>query len=69
MDFVERIFHFSPDGGNGFTELLILICLVLAASTLYMNARRQRQKQRTADPGFELAPLHYRRNRWLKSLM
>jgi hypothetical protein len=46
MDFVERIFHFSPDGGNGFTELLILICLALAASTLYVNVRRPRRKQR-----------------------
>jgi hypothetical protein len=46
MDFVERIFHFSPDGGNGFTELLILICLALAASILCVNARRPRRKQR-----------------------
>jgi hypothetical protein len=69
MDFVERIFHFSPDGGNGFTELLILICLALAASILYVNIRRQRQKQRATDLSFQLAPHHYRRNPWLKSLM
>jgi len=34
MDFIERIFHISPDGGNGLWELaialLVLMPLVIA---------------------------------------
>jgi hypothetical protein len=28
MDFIERIFGISPDGGDGSTELLYIACLV-----------------------------------------
>jgi hypothetical protein len=27
MDFIERLFHVSPDGGNGLTELLYLVAI------------------------------------------
>ena len=30
MDWVEKIFHVSPDGGNGSFELLIYLVLSLA---------------------------------------
>jgi len=33
MDFVERLFGFSPDGGSGMTEALIL-CVVIGAVVL-----------------------------------
>jgi hypothetical protein len=29
MDFIERIFHVSPDGGSGTLELLLLLVPVL----------------------------------------
>jgi len=28
MDFIERIFGISPDGGDGSTELLYFVCFV-----------------------------------------
>jgi hypothetical protein len=31
MDFIERLFGFSPDGGDGSTELMIIGGFVLAA--------------------------------------
>jgi hypothetical protein len=31
MDFIERIFGISPDGGDGSTELMLLTVLVLIA--------------------------------------
>jgi hypothetical protein len=33
MDFIERIFHLAPDGGNGLTEwaiVLVCVCACLA---------------------------------------
>ena len=43
MDFIERLFHIAPDGGNGITELAIaLICglVPLAANWLWKRRRR-----------------------------
>jgi hypothetical protein len=34
MDFLERIFRFSPDGGGGSSELLIMVLVALAVLTL-----------------------------------
>jgi len=31
MDFIERMFGISPDGGNGTTELMIIAAFVLIA--------------------------------------
>jgi len=39
MDFIERWFHVSPDGGNGMTELTVLIAIVGLAAVIY--CRRQ----------------------------
>jgi hypothetical protein len=30
MDWIERLFHVSPDGGNGYFEYLILAVVLLA---------------------------------------
>lgn len=30
MDFIERIFHLSPDKGSGVTELLFLLIIPIA---------------------------------------
>jgi hypothetical protein len=32
MDFIERMFGISPDGGDGSTELMIIAVLVLIAA-------------------------------------
>ena len=34
MDFIERMFGISPDGGDGSTELMLLTVLVLIAAAL-----------------------------------
>ena len=31
MDFIERMFGISPDGGDGSTELMIIVAVVLIA--------------------------------------
>jgi hypothetical protein len=39
MDFIERLFHISPDGGSGATEALyIVVALVVIAAIVF---RRQ----------------------------
>jgi len=43
MDFIERWFGISPDGGDGSTELLYIIALLVlcaAAGYLYLRLRR-----------------------------
>jgi hypothetical protein len=52
LDWVERLFHVSPDGGSGWFELLIycilaaLLALLTArpARTMLMNIRRRTAK-------------------------
>jgi hypothetical protein len=44
MDFIERIFGISPDGGNGLVELLYLGCAILAVTliiSVLLNRRRR----------------------------
>jgi len=43
MDFIERIFDVAPDGGNGLTELAILLAVAcLAAGAVWLLRRRVR---------------------------
>jgi hypothetical protein len=40
MDFIERVFHVSPDGGSGSLELLLLlvpVLVVLAAAVAKLS--------------------------------
>ena len=39
MDWMERIFHVDPDGGNGLFELAILVFLVVAVTMAVMRVR------------------------------
>ena len=39
MDLIERLFGLSPDGGNGSTEALILIGIVLVLVSLEQRRR------------------------------
>ena len=42
MDFIERFFGFSPDGGSGLSELALLLLLLLGiAIKYYRRWRRQ----------------------------
>ena len=45
MDFIERIFGLSPDNGDGSTEILWLVVLVLAIAA-FTYFRIQRRKSR-----------------------
>jgi hypothetical protein len=45
MDFIERIFGVSPDGGNGSTEAIILLAVTIA---LAMVVRRRRASGATS---------------------
>ena len=48
MDFIERIFHLAPDGGNGLTELAVVLVCALTALAAY---RLHRERRRQAFPG------------------
>lgn len=48
MNFIERLFGMAPDGGNGSTEALMLMGLVLVLVSL---ARRRRSVAFTEHPG------------------
>jgi len=46
MDFVERIFHMSPDEGSGsFEVLLVLVILAIVVVLLIWRAKRQTRKR------------------------
>ncbi len=47
MDFIERLFHISPDGGNGVTELAYVLVPLIAALVLYV-ARQHHLRSRNA---------------------
>jgi hypothetical protein len=42
MDFIERVFGVSPDGGNGSLEALYLIAGVIAVGVLWTVWKRRR---------------------------
>jgi len=44
MDFLERIFGYSPDGGSGMLELLIIAILAISLALVYLAARSARKK-------------------------
>jgi hypothetical protein len=47
MDFIEKIFGVSPDGGNGVLEALILIAMTLILLTVVtLSLRRVRGRRR-----------------------
>jgi hypothetical protein len=46
MDFFERWFHFSPDGGDGTLEAayLALLFVVVSATVFYLALRKSRHR-------------------------
>ncbi|MEO5733808.1 MAG: hypothetical protein ABIN96_03975 [Rubrivivax sp.] len=49
MEFIERIFGFSPDGGNGSFEFL-LFAIPIAGIVYLVWRRRRRQVERKRPP-------------------
>jgi hypothetical protein len=47
-DWIEVVFGFEPDGGNGTLEWLIVGGLLVVTITLFVLARLEWQKSRTA---------------------
>jgi len=43
MDFIERLFGISPDGGSGTFELMLLLVPILIVASLARGRRRRRQ--------------------------
>jgi hypothetical protein len=41
VDFIERIFGVSPDGGNGSFELLIFVALIALAAVVFRWVRQR----------------------------
>lgn len=46
MDFIERLLHISPDGGNGSLEFLLVTTAILVIVIAIMAARRYSFLQR-----------------------
>ncbi len=48
MDWIERLFHISPDGGSGLTEIAILsgIAALIAAAFVRVLSRPRRTGDR-----------------------
>jgi hypothetical protein len=47
MDFLERLFNFSPDGGDGTVEVLIVIGLLLVGASAWVSWRSSAPDQGT----------------------
>jgi hypothetical protein len=48
MDWIEQIFHVSPDAGNGSLELLFIVCpmaaLLICLGGLFWIRRRRKKR-------------------------
>jgi hypothetical protein len=47
MDFIERLFGFAPDGGDGSFELLLFAIPIVGLAILYVARRRLRRRRET----------------------
>ena len=50
MDFIERIFGISPDGGSGAFEFLLFAIPILILVTLAMRRRAARRGRDRSEP-------------------
>jgi hypothetical protein len=46
MDFIERLFHQSPDAGSGATEIMIMAVLVTITIICAFRLRRRGERAR-----------------------
>jgi hypothetical protein len=44
MDFIERIFGISPDGGSGLFELILIVVPLLGTAALYLRRTWRRAR-------------------------
>jgi len=42
VDFIERIFGISPDGGDGSTEVMWLAAIAIAVAVFWLVRRKRR---------------------------
>jgi len=47
MDFIERIFGVSPDGGSGATEAMVIVAVIAMGSLIYFRRQQQRKSRRS----------------------
>jgi hypothetical protein len=45
MDFIEKVLHFTPDGGSGMTELALFIAAVVATGVVIWRQGRSTRKR------------------------
>jgi hypothetical protein len=60
VTFIEALFHFSPDGGSGATEVSLMIALIvglLLSTAVRLLARHQTHDEHIASDGSELSSL------------
>ena len=43
MDWIERLFGISPDGGDGTTEMLYVVAAIAVAALVFASLLRARQ--------------------------
>ena len=49
MDFIERLFGFAPDNGDGSTEILWLVVLAIVIATVtYFRVQKRRAQQNSS---------------------
>jgi hypothetical protein len=46
LDFIERIFGISPDGGSGATEAMIVVAVIAMGSLFYFRRQQLRRSRR-----------------------
>jgi hypothetical protein len=66
MDFIERVFHISPDGGSGALELALLLVpvVVVVVFLLARHSKRARTRDQQCRRQVTLSPaLGYGQNR------
>ncbi len=55
MDFIERIFGVSPDGGNGTLEFLYVVSIAAAITVVCREFYRRRKLRQTRDESIDKA--------------
>ena len=53
MDFIERIFGVSPDGGDGTLELLYIVAALVVIGAVGWRVVARRRAPRNRQPGAE----------------
>jgi hypothetical protein len=46
MDWIEKLFHVSPDGGSGATEVLLMLGFVVAGASIVLLLLKVRKRRK-----------------------